>query len=256
MFKQISYILFFAVAVWACKQDAPATTAKSVVITSKTFEKTDGQCPDKCASFKATYPEVTTGSPALKKAVEDWAFATLRDHAIASETPLSAPMTPDAIANAFIESWKENNDAIPEFARSFELDGVDTVLCNSAKALSLRMDIYHSAGGAHPNYFSSFVSFDPATGQVLPFGKVVTNPAAILPLLDKKYRVLKQEAFDNGFVYEGGALTMPQNWAYTENGLLFHYNAYEIAAYAIGDADIFLTWEEMGAAAKRLMVRE
>ena len=58
------------------------------------------------------------------------------------------------------------------------------------------------------------------------------------------------EAFGVGNdVYEGGQISFPTQCAITETGVLFHYNTYEIGPYVLGDADIFLTWTDLGTAA-------
>lgn len=95
-------------------------------------------------------------------------------------------------------------------------------------------------------------NFDPATGQKIMSGQVIKDQKALLPLIEKKYLALKGEGFSGDYLTESGKIEFPANWGYTDAGILFHYNAYEIAAYAVGDADILLTWEEMGAAASKL----
>ncbi len=223
-------------------------------ISSKIFEQSDGRCPDSCASIKIEYPEIVGNAPGLKKSVNEWIENWVRDQSVFFEDSTDAleHMDFSRVGAEFINSWYDYVQLSPGGMPVFESQTTDTVLCNSPKCLTLRLDTYTFHGGAHPNFQTSIKNFEPATGQKIMSGQVIKDSKAILPMLEKKYLELKKEAFDNGFQFENGQIAFPQNWGYTEKGILFHYNAYEIAAYALGDADIFLTWDELGAAAVKL----
>ena len=67
----------------------------------------------------------------------------------------------------------------------------------------------------------------------------------------------KQFAKDNDFEYNkadyfwGNPFYLPANIAVTKNGLLFLYNPYEAAAYALGTISFELTWQELGTLIKK-----
>jgi hypothetical protein len=42
---------------------------------------------------------------------------------------------------------------------------------------------------------------------------------------------------------------MPMQWCVVPEGVRFIYNPYEIAAYALGQTDITLTWAQLGSLA-------
>jgi hypothetical protein len=44
-------------------------------------------------------------------------------------------------------------------------------------------------------------------------------------------------------------LPMPMQWCVVPEGVRFIYNPYEIAAYALGQTDITLTWAQLGSLA-------
>lgn len=240
---------------YACQQNpaAPtAATAPEVKVTSQKVEKSAGADAEKAFKFDVSYPVVSGGGADLAKNVQAWAENQLTA-LVMPEAEASAPaISIDQCLEKFMAAWKENASG-GGMVQAYTLEISDTVLYNGPKCLSLRLDSYIFTAGAHGTPVTSIENFDPATGQKIMSSQVVKDQGAILALLDKKYLELKKEAVEPGASpYFDGKISFPQNWAYNDHGLLFHYNAYEIAAYALGDADIFLTWEEMGTAASKL----
>ena len=47
------------------------------------------------------------------------------------------------------------------------------------------------------------------------------------------------------FESAAGRFALNENFAPTVDGLAFHYDAYEIAAYAAGPTDLLIPWEEI-----------
>ena len=44
---------------------------------------------------------------------------------------------------------------------------------------------------------------------------------------------------------------LPQNIAVVKEGIRFLYNPYEMTAYALGEFDLLLTWEQLGGLIKK-----
>lgn len=235
---QLKYAIFLlSILFFSCKDEPP-------VLNTSEFAKTEGNCSQACAEFKIRYPAVVSGSAALRDSVQRWVENVVRDYGVMSEETMTQRVALDETARRFFELWK--ND---ESGMSYGFEVKDSVLALGDQFLSLRLDIYTFTGGAHPNYASELAVFDVKTGKLLPVSNYIKDPNAILPMLDIAYRAEKKEAFEAGFSYEGGQITFPVQCAITENGVLFHYNTYEIGPYVMGDADIFLTWTDLGAAA-------
>lgn len=235
------FILFFA-----CKDEPRKanTVTEKPVLTSTSFTTSEGNCEKSCAEFSARYPLVTTGTPALRDSVMTWVDNKVRDYSIMSEMPPTQRVTVENAGKEFLRLWKADDAG---FSYNFEMK--DTILALTDKFVTLRLDFYIFTGGAHPNYFSEFAVFDATSGKVIPKSLFIKDEKAVLPLLDTAFKAEKQEAFDNGYTYEGGQIPFPTQCAFTEKGVVFHYNTYEIGPYAMGDADIFLTWVDLGASA-------
>jgi predicted transport protein len=256
--------LFLLVVLFSCKNETPKVTITqndtpvseaTMTLKSQKYIKIEGDCSKACSKFSISYPEIKGGNSDFQISVQEWVMAWVRDNVISSEDNnkvkrMTLEETNVEFSKAFQTEFKER----PENFHGFEIENKDTILCQNSKVVSLRMDCYANMGGAHPSMQTSIANFDPNTGGPIFVNKVIKDEKAILNMLEKKYIALKSEQSGEKFKIQtdNGKLTFPTNWGYTEKGILFHYNAYEVGSYAVGDADIFLTWEEMGAAAVKI----
>jgi Deacetylase PdaC/Protein of unknown function (DUF3298) len=260
--KSIAFIFSCTLLLISCKSDtptyAPSTNnnasngAESMSIQSSKMTKIEGDCDKVCAKMSLSFPEIKGGNSDFQMAVQEWVMSWVRDNTLSDENKkrMTLAETSAAFTSAYQKELKEN----PSNFHGYEVENTDTILCNTEKVVSLRMDLYVNMGGAHPNYQTTIANFDPKTGGPIFVNKVIKDQKAILNLLTPRYIALKSAQSGEKFKIQtdNGQLTFPTNWAYTEKGILFHYNAYEVGSYSIGDADLFLTWEEMGAAAGKL----
>jgi hypothetical protein len=260
--KSNLFLCLIALFIFACKSDPkstppanPISNAGNVMsIQSVKFSKSEGDCAKVCAKISVSYPEIKGGNSDFQMAVQEWVLAWVRDNAVITEENKPKRMTLEESANSFISNFQTELKERPQYIQGFEVDSQDTILCKTDKVVCLSMNTYSFQGGAHPNHQSTIANFDPNTGGPIFVNKIIKNEAAILKLITPKYIAQKSEESGEKFkiMTENGKLTFPLNWGYTEKGILFHYNTYEVGPYAIGDADVFLTWEEMGAAASKL----
>lgn len=214
-------------------------------LTSTQLERTEGQCPDACAEVHISYPTVSAGSAALTDSVQRWANQVVRDYSVSMEEETTAAMSMEQAATAFIDLWKMEDHTV-----SYTFEVRDSVLENTPDYVTLQLSGYIFSGGAHPNSFKELAVFETTSGKRILPAAYIQDTQKILPMLDIAYRAEKKEAFDSGFEYDGGQITFPVQVAFTEKGVLFHYNTYEIGPYILGDASVFLTWTDLEGAAK------
>ncbi len=109
--------------------------------------------------------------------------------------------------------------------------------------------VYH--GGAHPEYYSHYGIFDLHTGRRLTRDALFVAGAVdrLRPLLKRKALAEMSErtgeAVDEEFLLYEGEFPVTENIYLRRDGVVFHYNVYEMAAYYMGDFDIVLTWDEL-----------
>jgi Protein of unknown function (DUF3298)/Deacetylase PdaC len=168
----------------------------------------------------------------LQKAQRDSFFAYYR-----------SSMT-DVIADSAAEYFSEN------YARTSEIQ----VLFNENNLLSLGYSGYAFDGGAHGNYGTSLASYDLTTKKHLSLDDVFkpnyqkTVSAALEKALRKKYNLNPKEGL-NQFLFDN-TIEANNNFALTPKGILFNYTPYEIAAYAMGEIQLYLSFDDLKAVLK------
>lgn len=153
------------------------------------------------------------------------------------------------LADIIIQDYKSleeslNVDSI-EFGSSYHWQMVkeNKILFKNAKYLSFATEEYSYTGGAHGNTISNHYIFDLEQNTLISPGDLLdTSKCEEIILLQKK-SLEKAGQNIEGFWMEG--FRCDANFYIQDNGLVFHYDQYEIASYAAGPMDIFVSFEEI-----------
>lgn len=107
---------------------------------------------------------------------------------------------------------------------------------------------YAYEGGAHGNYSTSMMAYDVKNKKQIQLQDIIKADSATLqPILEKNFRQqlgikpgvsLSTALFDEH-------LAMTRNFYFTEKGLGFVYNPYEIASYAQGTIHVFVPYSDL-----------
>jgi hypothetical protein len=115
-------------------------------------------------------------------------------------------------------------------------------------ALTVSIFNFSYMGGAHPNTTRVYAVLDPATAQEVPLDSVLVPGARpqLLAAAEKAFRagrgMTPDSSFANaGFWFKEGFELTP-NWGFVKDGLLLHYNSYEVAPYSMGPTDALVPW--------------
>jgi hypothetical protein len=125
-------------------------------------------------------------------------------------------------------------------------------ISRSNKAVCIAFSESSYMGGAHPNRFTIYKLYHPATGRRLALSHLFD--AEILKRLrqiaEQKFR--KQQGMTdtstysfNGFWFTGNRFELTDNAAITDSGLVFLYNPYDIAPYSTGAIQLEVTFAEL-----------
>jgi hypothetical protein len=206
--------------------EAERDAALAVTWEMKVVEKTAGECGPEaagpCARFRVEYPELSAG-PAV----------------------VVAPL------NAAIQKLMQ---AFPHAATISEwfIDNRLKVIYHDPKVLSLEMAELAYTGGAHPNSVNQYASFDLTDGQQLTLTELLVPgyEPSLSAVAEQRFRELRQippgeSLTAAGYWFENEVFALNDNFAVTDEGLLFYFNPYEVTAYALGPTELVISREDL-----------
>ena len=202
-------------------------------------------------SIKLTLPEQLEQHPELMKM-----YDTLMSQLITAKDFSKSPDS--AIAQYCAEvrtDFKDNKGFVAEEDRDeifIEMFQWETNVELEPKVVSdeivcFVLDCWAYTGGIHGNGYRSYLVFDRSTGDRL-------SESEIFNLTDENKEtitnMLREVYHQNGYSEADGywsdeEVQMNGNFTITEEGIKYYYNSYEIACYANGPSEFFLSKEQI-----------
>lgn len=258
-------LLLLALVLLACQPKPAAEDAAEVIVGRLRYDNQEGAgCaqPDSlrtnCVNVELSWPNVEQGPAALKASVQAWVaeyfgalLAGVEDEA--PDQRQEVAQYADVFIKSHREYIKENADAV---GSSWEAESDWEQLLNNGEYLTLELDGYTFAGGAHGNSSGAIATFVSATGKQLGWADLVTDQKALLALAEKAFRAERADIFaptDGSAPFEFGDVfqfALPANFGLVNEGIYFRYLPYEVGPYAIGPTEFVLPFAKLGALAK------
>lgn len=220
------------------------------------YDQFFGECPQdssRCARVNIGYPLAQTGPQQVMSQINTTLLRTVcsliptfeEGNGTPSTVGTNIPRTAMKFGNTFEMLQKQ----APEETVGWVVEIEGQVLFQNKHLASIAFDCYSFTGGAHPNSFTRLINFDLKTGKPLRWQDVLLDEGSLKTRAEgyfKQARKMPPEAdlFEEGFFWEG-FFVLPENFAFTEQGLLLHYNPYEVAAYAVGPTRFTIPYEEL-----------
>lgn len=186
------------------------------------------------------------GAPQLNKQVEEiMGSSFLGDSLIVS--------TPKESAENFIAAFEANRKDFPDDSAKWMLDREirpDTLFEN---IITLRYDESSFSGGAHGMYFTNFNHFQLSPFKTLWLADFLNNPedtVLVTALAEVIFRNKQELGSDEsleeaGYFFAKGVFRLNENFHFTEQGLEFHFNIYEIQPYANGEYKLLIPFDKI-----------
>jgi Protein of unknown function (DUF3298). len=199
-----------------------------------------------CVALNLRWPTVKEGPDALKKNVEAWATAYVSGIlAPASDAPTGKGI--EAAAAAFVQMQKDFVKEVPEaVTRYFTAECQGRTLLNDGQYLTLEMEGYTYAGGAHGLPTAAVATFQIANGKKLTINDLVSDLAAFQILAEKAFRAERADIFNptdgsEPFKFDDTfPFALPQNYGLAPEGIYCYYTPYEVGPYAIGSTQFII----------------
>ena len=205
-------------------------------------------CKQTCSHFELEYPKLLKAGNAAALARIQQALQKALLETLTIEKP--SPDLPAAIQAFFSEATGFHKEA-PD-APAWEMQATAAVHFYSERIVSLRLESYLFAGGAHGLPGTRFLNFDLQTGEPLKLADLLLPDAMakVKQLGEKQFRQDKelpeeQRLQELGFDFEKDGFYLPDNVGIGRFSLTFFYNVYEIGPYVAGTTELTLPYYEL-----------
>ena len=241
----------------AAPEPEPAVVRKIPRWETRTFERSFAQCDESssdCAQVSLSFPISPRDPKSPADEAVDW---FVEKHLLASVVSDFKVPDMETLAAEFIYQYEMVKRDLKNYSNYWYLVRDVSVLYTDARVVSLRFseDIY--TGGAHPNAFKRYQSFDANTGRPISVKDLV------VPGAQRKLEAAASEVFremydiapgvsmtDAGFWFENGRFRLNDNFALVDRNVVFYYNLYEITSYARGPTELRIPFSALAGILK------
>ena len=158
----------------------------------------------------------------------------------------------DELMQNFIDEYKNFKLEFPESNQEWEIERKAENNFNDDNILSCTFSEYSYLGGAHPNTFLKYKSFNLNTGEIIDLSDILIagylkDLNNIAEPIFRKEKQLKENTSlaEAGFWFDDDKFSINKNFRIGKDGLYFFYNNYEITAYAYGSTEIFIPYKSI-----------
>jgi len=137
---------------------------------------------------------------------------------------------------------KANEDNEASSSLEYRVDA--RVLQHSTHLINIEMNYNAYTGGAHGNYGTLSLFFDPQSGKRLSFKDILPNQEALKEIAEsffrKAHKIPTHESINNAdaFWFENDTFDLPHNILLDKEKITLVYNPYEIASFAEGQIEV------------------
>lgn len=194
-----------------------------------------------------------------REAIDRWVRRVLLAPVI-GEAPQDSP---EALADDFLAEFETTRRDLPDAPAGWYVERSIAAIHHDDSVVGFRVTDSSYTGGAHPNTFETYTSLYLTTGRPVALDDLLVagDRARLLEIAETRFRQVRglsttEDLGAAGFWFgdEGPAdpgevtFELTDNFALTGDGLVFHYNPYDIAAYALGPTTVRIARAELDGA--------
>ncbi|HYG19703.1 MAG TPA: DUF3298 domain-containing protein [Ohtaekwangia sp.] len=200
-----------------------------------------------CARYEVTYPVFAGVDSTVSQRIN-----ALLDSVITQGYSEGLTQTFAQTADVFIEEYQNFRNEMPEVGLGWYFDATIDVAVSSDTLISMSITRDEFTGGAHPNASRVYLNIDPKDG-----GKVTLDDV-LKPGYQETLTRAGEEAFRayheladtaslqaNYFEFENNIFRLNDNYGFARDGIVFFYNSYEVAPYAVGPTEVLIPYEKL-----------
>lgn len=216
------------------------------------FQARHGVCDSTgtpCARVRIDYLTVREG---LSGPVRDSVDALVRSRLLSAGADGPPYASFQALADSFLGDYRSLQRAFPDYRTPWHLERRAVALHDTAGYVSIAITENTYAGGAHSSASTFYITLDLTVGRAVTLDELLIpdGPDTLTAIAERAFRQKRRLApgvsLDSaGFWFEGNIFRLNDNFALGNSGLLFTYNQYEIAPYALGPTEIVIPYGEL-----------
>ena len=117
--------------------------------------------------------------------------------------------------------------------------------------ISIQNQTYEFSGGAHGNSFRIWNIYDLESGRKLDLKTFIPENKMVdfVKRVEKKFRtdegISDTTDLSKNYFFEEGEFALSATFGLTKNGIMFHYNPYEIKPYAAGTTTLIIDYDKI-----------
>lgn len=180
-------------------------------------------------------------------------FGSDIDTLIKSAIFVDGESTAEQVATSFLEGFNEyaeetmNSGLTP--LHTWFMDQRCEVMLNVPRFITLRNKLSSYSGGAHGIELNLWFNYDIVDRRLLTISDIVNDTNRLKTIAEhyfKEHENLSQnQPYNEEYFFEEGQFVLADNFGFTKEGIVFHYNPYEIKSYAQGSTTIVIPYEEL-----------
>lgn len=154
----------------------------------------------------------------------------------------------------YVDHYNTMLDGAPESTKGWDVDRKVTVIYNKNKVLSLQYFEFSFTGGAHPNTYRFYDNFNVEKGNKIKLDDMLKEGVkdSLETIAEKKFREMKGLSRDQslksaGYWFDDNKFRLTDNFGIKKKGLVFFYNTYKIAPYAMGSTEMLLPYSDISS---------
>lgn len=229
--KQLTLIALIALTIISCKKETPLTFEETI-LTPKTSTSIELVYP----KFKEDSDKATAINTTIKDSI--CAGLNLNDNK-------NVVTIQDAVKN-FESQYNAFKNEFPDTQLAWEATVDGEVTYQSPQIISVALNTYANAGGAHGNSYINLLNFNAETGKLLTLNNIINDVEGFTKLVNIYFnKTIEDEGNDTGAYFMDGEFTLPEQIGFSDEGLILLYNTYEIASYAQGITEFEIPFSEV-----------
>lgn len=249
---RVAIVAVLGMALFACQAQTDNPQDLGSQIIAHEIDTMAGNCDDSsgCVTVHISFDQLSDQHPSLARDVINGRIRAMALQFGADS--VSDTIAATAIVTRLASDYRSLQKDFPEYVLPWEVEREVHIETDTCGLIGVRSFRFEFTGGAHPNTTVKLITFAAATGDSLLVDDVLRVGArdGLTEFGERVFRRTWHIAADSslqdaGFWFEPDGFRLTDNFLVSDSGLIFLYNAYDIAPYSMGPTELYLPYDSI-----------